>query len=219
MDVRPVCCSFICCTHSALHQCSSQQSGKDYSLLYRQYSNNSFVTRIMTQGDVTKHIPVTGGHSGVCQLHLQPWRGLQPGYCRQSILVALLGCTTILDQRLSGLMGYAMFPSCFRVIDIVIIVTLATGSALVTLIGAPIGHYDLNSNLLVLLPSKCYTPQYECECANMGYLQSLCHACHPVSQQTTCRDREGNTSIAAETLCSFIVTSLAALPKAVPASE
>lgn len=68
----------------------------------------------------------------------------------------------------SGLMGYAMFPSCIRVIDIVIIMTLATGSALVTLIGAPIGHYDLNSNLLVLLPSKCSTQQYECECANMG---------------------------------------------------
>lgn len=51
-------------------------------------------------------------------------------------------------------MGYAMFPGCFRAIDILIIVTLAVGSALVTLIGAPLGHYDLNSNLLVLLPSK-----------------------------------------------------------------
>ena len=51
-------------------------------------------------------------------------------------------------------MGYAMFPSCFRVIDILIIVTLAIGSALVTLIGAPLGHYDLNSNLLVLLPGN-----------------------------------------------------------------
>ncbi len=59
----------------------------------------------------------------------------------------------------SGLMGYAMFPGCFRVMDVVIIMTLATGSALVTLIGAPIGHYDLNSNLLVLLPSKCSTAQ------------------------------------------------------------
>ncbi len=54
----------------------------------------------------------------------------------------------------SGLMGYAMFPSCFRRVDILIIVTLAVGSALVTLIGAPVGHYDLNSNLLVLLPSE-----------------------------------------------------------------
>ena len=54
----------------------------------------------------------------------------------------------------SGLMGYAMFPRCFRAIDLVIILTLAVGSAMVTLIGAPLGHYDLNSNLLVLLPSE-----------------------------------------------------------------
>ncbi len=54
----------------------------------------------------------------------------------------------------SGLMGYAMFPRCFRAIDLIIIVTLAVGSAMVTLIGAPLGHYDLNSNLLVLLPSE-----------------------------------------------------------------
>ena len=54
----------------------------------------------------------------------------------------------------SGLMGYAMFPRCFRAIDLLIIVTLAVGSAMVTLIGAPLGHYDLNSNLLVLLPGE-----------------------------------------------------------------
>jgi uncharacterized membrane protein YjjB (DUF3815 family) len=52
-----------------------------------------------------------------------------------------------------ALMGYAMFPECFRAIDAVIILTLATGSALVTLIGAPLGHYDLNNTLLVMLPS------------------------------------------------------------------
>ena len=54
----------------------------------------------------------------------------------------------------SGLMGYSMFPRCFRAIDLIIIWTLALGSAMVTLIGAPLGHYDLNSNLLVLLPSE-----------------------------------------------------------------
>ena len=54
----------------------------------------------------------------------------------------------------SGLMGYAMFPQCFRAVDICIIVTLAIGSALVTLIGAPVGHYALNANLLVLLPCE-----------------------------------------------------------------
>ncbi|CAL8467812.1 g7350 [Coccomyxa elongata] len=46
-----------------------------------------------------------------------------------------------------------MFPHCFRIIDIVIILSLATGSSLVTLIGAPLGHYDLNNTLLVILPS------------------------------------------------------------------
>lgn len=51
-----------------------------------------------------------------------------------------------------ALMGYAMFPQCFRTIDIVIILSLATGSSLVTLIGAPLGHHDLNNTLLVILP-------------------------------------------------------------------
>ena len=54
----------------------------------------------------------------------------------------------------SALMGYAMFPQCFRTIDICIIVTLAMGSALVTLVGAPLGHYPLNANLLVYLPGE-----------------------------------------------------------------
>ena len=54
----------------------------------------------------------------------------------------------------SALMGYAMFPQCFRRVDLCIITVLAVGSALVTVVGAPLGHMPLNAPLLVYLPSK-----------------------------------------------------------------
>ena len=54
----------------------------------------------------------------------------------------------------SALMGYAMFPQCFRRVDLCIITVLATGSALVTVVGAPVGHMPLNASLLVYLPGK-----------------------------------------------------------------
>lgn len=54
----------------------------------------------------------------------------------------------------SAFMGYAMFPQCFRRVDLCVIIFLAAASALVTVVGAPVGHVPLNASLLVYLPSK-----------------------------------------------------------------
>ena len=51
-----------------------------------------------------------GHNPGFRKLHLQSWRGLQPGHRYQGLLAAVLGNAAILDQRLQRADGLRNVP-------------------------------------------------------------------------------------------------------------
>ena len=92
--------------------CSNAVRSNAVRFLPRPYTDEQSPRALQAGLSTVRTMP--GHHPGFCKLHLQSWRGLQPGYRYQSLLAAVLGNAAILDQWFQRADGLCNVPQLLQ---------------------------------------------------------------------------------------------------------